>query len=402
MWDRFETLGQYADGWRQAPLKYFLSLKSGFAIDGAQISPTGQNEVYGGNGSRGRTDDLTHDGPHILIGRQGALCGNVHIVDGSFWATEHALVGTPKVDFQWRWLAEAIRILDLGRFSTATAQPGISAGVIGDVRLAVPPRHRQLAIATYLDRETARIDMLIEEKTQFIALLREKRVAVISQAVTKGLDPSVPMKSSGQDWLGDVPAHWDVRAAARLFNERDERSTTGSEEMMTVSHLTGVTPRSEKVVNMIEAESTIGYKLCQPGDLVVNTLWGWMGAMGSASSTGIVSPAYNVYAPHKAVLDPKYVDAIVRLPIFAKEVTRFSKGVWSSRMRIYPDGFREIRWPLPSIEEQGRIAGHIRVQTTRIDALVTETERSIALLREKRAALITAAVTGQIDIPEAA
>ena len=279
---------------------------------------------------------------------------------------------------------------------------GLNQTGIGDCAIPIPSMTRQVEIAEMLAHETQIIDDLIAEKGSFITLLREKRVAEISRAVTKGINPAAPMKPSGQDWLGDVPAHWDIFAAARLFDERDERSSTGDEELLTVSHLTGVTPRSEKTVNMIEAESTVGYKRCHSGDLVVNTLWAWMGAMGTAPMLGIVSPAYNIYTPRAGLMDARYIDHIARLPIFAKEVTRFSKGVWSSRLRLYPQGFREVRWPVPPTVEQAAIADYLDRETTRIDGLITETKHSIALLKEKRAALITAAVTGKIDVRNAA
>jgi type I restriction enzyme S subunit len=171
--------------------------------------------------------------------------------------------------------------------------------------------------------------------------------------------------------------------------------------MLTVSHLTGVTPRSEKDVNMFEAETTAGYKLCFAGDLVINTLWAWMGAMGTARVDGIVSPAYNVYTPGPRLI-PDYVDALVRIPVFAQEVTRYSKGVWSSRLRLYPEGFFQTYWPVPPIGEQHEIVRHIAAETAKIDRLRAATEHSITLLKERRGALIAAAVTGQIAIPEAA
>ena len=217
----------------------------------------------------------------------------------------------------------------------------------------------------------------------------------------RGLDRSAPLRPSGIDWLGDIPAHWEVERSRWLFNERDERSETGEEEMLTVSHITGVTPRSQKDVNMFEAETTAGYKLCFTGDLVINTLWAWMGAMGTAPVHGIVSPAYNVYTPGQRLL-PAYVDALVRIPVFAQEVTRYSKGVWSSRLRLYPEGFFETFWPVPPLDEQEQIVVRIAEERVKIDRLATATQRSIALLKERRSALIAAAVTGQIAIPEAA
>jgi type I restriction enzyme S subunit len=217
----------------------------------------------------------------------------------------------------------------------------------------------------------------------------------------RGLNPAVSLRSSGIDWLGDIPVHWGVERSRWLFRERDERSETGVEEMLTVSHLTGVTPRAEKDVNMFEAESTVGYKLCFKGDLVINTLWAWMGAMGTARVDGIVSPAYNVYTPGPQLLQD-YVDALVRIPIFAQEVTRYSKGVWSSRLRLYPEGFFETYWPVPPFDEQREIVSRIAIETAKIDRLRAATEESIALLKERRGALIAAALTGQINTPEAA
>ena len=171
---------------------------------------------------------------------------------------------------------------------------GIPKSEIGTMRLPVPPLPQQRAIADYLDRETARLDALVAAKERVLGLLAEKRRALITRAVTRGLDPSVPLRDSGIPWLGEIPAHWETERARWLFRERDERSDTGGGELLTVSHLTGVTPRSEKDVNMFEAKTTEGYKICLSGDLVINTLWAWMGAMGVSPVDGIVSPAYNV------------------------------------------------------------------------------------------------------------
>lgn len=303
--------------------------------------------------------------------------------------------------FLFRCLQSKTLRIQLELAANGITRFGIPKSSIGSMALPVPPTAIQRAIVCFLERETADIDDLIAAKQRLLELLAEKRRAIIAETVMRGLDPAAPLRPSGIDWLGDIPAHWDIERSRWLFRERDERSETGMEEMLTVSHLTGVTPRSEKDVNMFEAESTVGYKRCLAGDLAINTLWAWMGAMGTARVDGIVSPAYNVYTPGPRLI-PDYVDALVRIPVFAQEVTRYSKGVWSSRLRLYPEGFFETYWPAPPLDEQREIVSRIAAETAKIDRLRAATEHSMTLLKERRGALIAAAVTGQIDIPEAA
>ena len=261
-----------------------------------------------------------------------------------------------------------------------------------------PPLAEQRAITDFLDRETGRLDALVAAKERWLELLAEKRRALITRAVTRGLNPAAPLRNSGFPWLGQVPNHWRVERSKWLFKERDERIENDAGEMLTVSHITGVTKRSEKDVNMFEAETTEGYKICLKGDLAINTLWAWMGAVGIAPCDGIVSPAYNVYTPGPD-MDRGYVEALVRMPLFAQEIIRYSKGVWSSRLRLYPEGFFEAWLPVPPLAEQRAIVAHIATATAKLDGLRAAAERTIALLKERRAALIAAAVTGKIAVP---
>jgi type I restriction enzyme S subunit len=303
--------------------------------------------------------------------------------------------GETDTRFFYYWLSVQTQYLQvLGRGSTFME---LSTDELKSLSVPYPQLGQQRAIADYLDRETARLDALMAAKERVLGLLAEKRRALISRAITRGLNPSTAVRDSGIPWLGEIPVHWETERSRWLFRERDQRSATGEEELLTVSHLTGVTLRSEKDVNMFEAETTEGYKMCLSGDLVINTLWAWMGAMGISPVNGIVSPAYNVYQPDTR-LEPGYVDALVRLPVFAQEVTRYSKGVWSSRLRLYPDGFFEVFFPLPPVTEQRAIVAYIAKETERLDRLRVAIERTTALLKEHRATLIAAAVTGEIGV----
>lgn len=275
----------------------------------------------------------------------------------------------------------------------------VSPDVLRQHHLPFPNRDIQCLIANYLDRETARIDGLIAEKERMLALLEEKRAALISRVVTRGLDPNTPLTPSSQEWLGEIPAHWRVERAKNLFSVRDERSDDGSEELLTVSHITGVTSRSEKDVYMFEADDKAGYKRCIPGDLAINTLWAWMGAMGISPLAGIVSPDYHVYTSNGELL-PEYIDLLCRSRPFVAEVSRWSKGVWSSRLRLYPENFFEIRLTVPPHDEQVAIVQAVEEDQGKANALRENLKLSIRLAQERRAVLISAAVTGQIPLEE--
>ena len=336
----------------------------------------------------------------VLFGKLRPYLAKAWIAEFPGRCTTEALVMDPR-SMESRFLLNVflsptfVSMVDASTFGSK--MPRADWDFIGNMLVPCPEWEHQEGIADYLDRETAGLDALIAAKQRLLELLAEKRQALITGAVTRGLDPDVPMRATGIPWLGEIPKHWRTERARWLFRERDERSEDGTEELLTVSHLTGVTLRSEKEVNMFEAETLEGYKLCESGDLVINTLWAWMGAMGVSFVRGVVSPAYHVYEPTER-LDPSYVDVLSRLTVFAQEAVRHSKGVWSSRLRLYPQGFFDIHLPVPALAEQREIVAFLKVECKKLDDLHAAANRTIELLKERRAALITATVTGQIAV----
>ncbi len=195
-------------------------------------------------------------------------------------------------------------------------------------------------------------------------------------------------------WLPEVPAHWVEQRTKVFFREIDERSHNGSEELLSVSHLTGVTPRSQKNVTMFKAESYVGHKLCRPSDIVVNTLWAWMAALGAARHTGLVSPAYGVYRPHCAdSFNPAYLDYLLRTRAYVSEYNCRSTGIRASRLRLYPNQFLDIPLIQPTRPEQDQIVAYLRVQDAHIARFIKAKRELISLLNESRQLLITQAVT---------
>ncbi|MEA2118978.1 restriction endonuclease subunit S [Halovibrio sp. HP20-50] len=384
--------------WDIMPLKSMAGLKSGDTITAEQFTSDGF-PVYGGNGFRGFTDRKTHTGNFVLIGRQGALCGNVNYAHDDFFATEHAIVVSPKKSLETIWLGEAIRCADFNQLSQSAAQPGISTEVIGNQRFPFPPLPEQRAIAAFLDGKCAKIDEAVRIKEEQIKLLRERRQILIQEAVTRGLNPDVPMKNSGIDWIGEIPAHWEVRRGKYLFREVNERSESGNEELLSVSHTSGVTPRSEKNVNMFLAEDYTGSKLCRPGDIVINTMWAWMGALGVSDLRGIISPSYGVYRSlQKGAFNRRFLEWLLRTTPFIEQYNKISTGLHSSRLRLYPHMFLGMPIAFPNRDEQDSIVTHVEVEAEKIDKAISIKQDQITTLKEYKTSLINSAVTGKIKV----
>ncbi len=194
-------------------------------------------------------------------------------------------------------------------------------------------------------------------------------------------------------WLPPVPEHWDEQRAKTFFREVDERSKTGQEELLSVSHLTGVTPRSQKNVTMFKAASYVGSKLCRPGDIVVNTLWAWMAALGASRHAGIVSPAYGVYRPHHPdSFNPAYLDYLLRTRAYVAEYIGRSTGIQSSRLRLYPNQFLDIALLQPPRPEQDQIVAYLRAQDAHIARFIKAKRELIGLMAEQRGVLAEQAI----------
>ena len=301
-------------------------------------------------------------------------------------------------------------LIDAVNSSTFGAKmPRASWQFMGGMPVARPPLSEQAAIVRFLDHADRRIRRYIRAKQKLIALLEEHKQALIHEAVTGRIDvrtgrPYPSYKDSGVAWLGTVPAHWQVRAAKWYFRESDDRSETGSEELLSVSHITGVTPRSDKKnITMFKAESNVGYKLCGPGDIVVNTMWAWMAALGIARQTGIVSPSYAVYRPHvSSMLNGEYADLLLRSTAYQNEYVCRSTGIRSSRLRLYPEDFLRIGILCPPSEEQCSIVEFVDQASARTVRYIDRTYDEVARLEEYRARLIADVITGELDVREVA
>ena len=266
----------------------------------------------------------------------------------------------------------------------------LSGDALGAFAIPLPPPAEQRAIAAFLDRECGKIDALVAEQERLIALLKEKRQAVISHAVTKGLDPSAPMKDSGVAWLGPVPAHWDVmplKRAARLCTDRAEDRSFP----VGLEHIESWTGR------LIEAETEFegdGVAF-RPGDILFGKLRPYLAKVWLADRPGEAVGDFHVIRS----LPPLVPEFLQRVLLSREAISLIDSSTYGSKMpRASWEFIGSLAVPFPPPAEQRAIAAFLDRECGKIDALVAEAERAIALLKERRAALISAAVTGRIDV----
>jgi type I restriction enzyme S subunit len=281
-----------------------------------------------------------------------------------------------------------------------------------NIKIPIPPISEQTAIATFLDRKTELIDKAITNKEKLIVLLKERKQILIQNAVTGKVVWSekeqqfVPIaqsetksKDSGVEWIGEIPEGWEVKRCKYLFYEVAERSIDGKEELLSVSHMTGITPRSEKEIYMFMAEDYTGSKICRDGDLVYNIMWAWMGALGVSYQTGIVSPSYGVYRMKKKdFFNKKFIEYKLKTIEYIEYYNRVSTGLHSSRLRFYANMFMNMEIAFPSRKKQDEIIDYIETQSTKIDRAIALQQTQIEKLKEYKSVLIDSAVTGKVKV----
>lgn len=279
---------------------------------------------------------------------------------------------------------------------------GLSASALADGVVPCPPFDQQKVIAAYLDRETARIDALMQAKTELVDALAELGRATAYELVTKGISPGASTKDSGVEWLPRVPAHWRVKRNMFLFNQRREPGYEGL-PLLKVSLHTGVTEGDEddesapRVRRRMQDKSA--YQIVRRGDVAYNMMRAWQGAIGAVPVDGLVSPAYVVLTPTED-LDPRFFELLARTASYVKEFERHSYGIASFRWRLYWEGFKEILTPVPPIGEQLAIVEAYDRERGRIAALREHVERELRLLAELRSATIEDAVLGRLDVSD--
>ncbi len=259
------------------------------------------------------------------------------------------------------------------------------------------PNDLQIRIADFLDDKCGKIDRYIEKQQQIIDKLKEYKQAVITEAVTKGLNPDVPMKDSGIEWIGMIPEHWKVMRIKNLLKERNERSEDGIEEPLSMSQKLGLIPTKfmDTIPNI--ASSFIGAKLAYINDLVFNKLKAHLGVFSVSRYDGLVSPDYAVYYS-TGLANLKYLEYTFKTPQCICEFRKKSSGIADGLTRLYTSGLFSIYVPFPCIMEQNSIAKHLETRCSEIDSAISKQTSIIEKLTEYKKSLIYEVVTGKMEV----
>ncbi|MBU2805715.1 restriction endonuclease subunit S, partial [Acidithiobacillus ferridurans] len=401
-------LGEVPEGWGVSAIKRLATFIYGDALPIEVRNTDGNVPVFGSNGSFGIHDQPNTRAPVILIGRKGS-CGALNWSNVPVFAIDTVyFVDDRTCSANLHWFFWSLHIANLEAASQDTGVPGLSREFAHSTMLPVPPEEEQQAIASFLDAETSRMDTLITEYKTLIDLLKEKRQALISQAVTKGLNPDVPMKDSGVEWLGDVPEHWSVRRLrfiANLNPSKSECSNIGEDEEVSFLPMEAIGDDGSLNLEHVKPinEVNSGYTYFRNGDVTIAKITpcfeNGKGAVmsGLKGHIGFGTTELIVVRPEQNISISEYIHLIFVSAYFRKLGESWMYGAGGQK-RVPDEFVRNFKIRVPPIDEQRTIAAFLDTEIARIDALVQDAGNGINLLRERRMTLISDAVTGKIDV----
>lgn len=281
---------------------------------------------------------------------------------------------------------------------------GVTVGKIKSFKITYPSDiNEQQKIADFLDEKVKEIDNAIEKTKETIELYKKYKQAIITEAVTKGLDPNVEMKDSGIDWIKEIPSQWKKIRIKHLFELRNERNYAPlkSVNLLSLYSDIGVIQHDdieEDVISGNKAINADGYKIVYAGDIVDNIILCWMGAIGISEYNGVTSPAYDIYKPIDETVFTKYFHYLFRTKDFGQKCYTLGRGIMRMRWRVYSEQFMSIYVPVPSFEEQKKIVKSIEANEKNINNMIEAKEYVITKLQSYKQSLIYEYVTGKKEV----
>lgn len=404
-----EWIGEIPEHWKVTPLKFVSNVIMGQSPPSDHYTETGEIPFLQGCAEFGAVSPdpkhycevatkISQPGDILLSVR--APVGEINLSDKAYGIGRGlcAIRSNSAEQGYIKWWLEAAKG-ELMTISTGSTYDAVAIDDVKNLKMSIScSLDEQKIMLDFLNLEISKVDFLISKQQQLIEILKDKRQAIITHAVTKGLDPNVPMKDSGIEWIGKIPEQWKLIRTKNLLRERDERSRTGEEELFSLSKENGLISRSRITENVARADTLVGYKRFYPGDIVMNKMQAWNGVFGhSTSSSGIVSPEYTVLY-QKGEVNTDYFAHVFRTDLYASIFALYARGMGTAFLRLNFNELGGIYLPVPSKQEQDYISSFINRQTDKINELILKQEKMIELLKEHKTSLINQAVTGKIDV----
>lgn len=383
----------------QVKLKYLCTSYS-TPITQDQINKNGQYKVYGASGLVGYLPNEGCKTTYLGIVKDGAGVGRINAYEaGSYLLGTMAYI-IPNSGVNIKWLKYAIMSLDLGKSISKTTIPHIYFSEYSNRKVGWSSLDTQARIADFLNYKCDEIDSVIAITQKTIEEYKALKQSIITEVVTKGIRGDRPMKDSGIEWIGDIPAEWDVVRIKNLFDYRNERNFKPLEEVNLISLYTdkGVVQHcdlDETTGN--KASNADGYKLVYENDIVVNIILCWMGAIGRSAYFGVTSPAYDVYSP-KQKTNSKFYHYLFRTNGFSGDCYKVGRGIMAMRWRTYSDQFRAIKVVSPPQSEQEEIVEYLDEKCEGIDDLIAKKQQYLIEIENYKKSLIYEYVTGKKEV----
>lgn len=390
------------DHWEEKRIKDIAFLQSGNSITAMDFVEDGKYPVYGGNGLRGYTNTYTNEGDYVLIGRQGALCGNINYAHGKFYASEHAVVVYPKKEEITLWLGETLRTANLNRLSMTAAQPGLAVSTLNLQFIPFPPKDERIRIAKYLDKKLSEIDHQVSLLTsKRDAYLRLKK-SIINHAVTRGLNPNVKMKDSGIEWIGEVPEHWEVKRMKELSaigsgttpkSGEDKYYENGIHPWLNTSDVQDCVINEAKFSITDKALNDYSVLKYYPIGTILIAMYGG-GTIGNVALMNIsatINQACCAIVSNEKLLLPKYL--FCYLKCHKKKI--ISLGFGGTQVNLSQAIIAQLPVVLPPLPEQRAIATYLDDKCAKIDTIVSNLDKQISRYADLKRSLIDEVITGK-------
>lgn len=394
-----DWLREMPEHWIKGSLKNMAWIRNG--KDHKEVeSPDGTYPVIGSGGKFSNATSYLYDGESVLLGRKGTIDKPLYI-NARFWTVDTMFYTEVSKEASARFLYYYALTIPFGFYSTSTALPSMTQGDLLNHPAAIPSRREQTQIARFLDYETARIDALIEEQQRLIELLKEKRQSVILQAVTKGLDPTAQMKNSGVEWLGEVPEHWGIiaikwlspvlrGASPRPIDDPRYFDDSGEYAWVRIADVSASDGTLKETTQTLSAlGSSLSVKI-EPGEMFLSIA----GTVGKPCITQVKACIHDgfVYFPSLSI-NNKFL-----YRIFEAGSCYGGLGKMGTQLNLNTETVGGIQIGLPPDSEVVKILEYIDHWSLIFNLLIGEAFKGVSLLQERRSALISAAVTGKIDV----